>query len=225
MKIIFYFFLLIGLITCKRELTREKHEKLHQDSINQIILAMGINPDSSFSYNKYNKKLKNRNNTDSLIRIVSPSFAEHQFIFYNDTLTYYYFNEFPYDKMCGTGAINDFEDKKITELYKVKKKDLINIKSDTIEHFIQKLETKNSNEGFYPFALILAINKDSIKSKSLNQLRKYLINKNYRYNFRPLSTRERLVANAKFNNTSDDFSKINWDSVYYVDFKKFYPNN
>lgn len=127
--------------------------------------------------------------------------------------------------MCGTGAINDFEDKKITELYKVKKKDLINIKSDTIEHFIQKLETKNSNEGFYPFALILAINKDSIKSKSLNQLRKYLINKNYRYNFRLLSTRERLVANAKFNNTSDDFSEINWDSVYYVDFKKFYPNN
>ncbi|MDO3385916.1 hypothetical protein QWI17_08705, partial [Gilvimarinus sp. SDUM040013] len=101
--------------------------------------------DSSFSYRKYNKALNDYYSKDSLIPEPSFDFAEDQFIFYNDTLTYYYFNEFPYDKMCGTGAINDFEDKKITELYKVKKKDLINIKSDTIEHFIQKLETKNSN--------------------------------------------------------------------------------
>lgn len=225
MKTIFYFFLLVGLTNCKHELTKEELEKLHKDSINQNFLKMGINTDSSFSYNKYNKELNDYFKKDSLLPEPPFYFTGNQFIFYNDTLTYYYFNEFPYDKMCGTGALNDFEDKKITELYKVKKNDLILIKSDTIENFIKKLEAKKNYDERIPFSLIIAINKDSIKSKSLDQLRKYLINTNYRYIFRPLSTRERLVVNAKYNNTSDDFSKIDWDSAYYMDFKKFYPNN
>ncbi|MGV0996354.1 hypothetical protein [Empedobacter falsenii] len=52
-----------------------------------------------------------------------------------------------------------------------------------------------------------------------------MINTDFRYVFRPLSTRERLVANEKFKNTSEDFSKINWDSAYHEDYKKFYPEN
>ena len=66
---------------------------------------------------------------------------------------------------------------------------------------------------------------DSIKNKELQKLREYLVNTDFGYQYRPISTRERLVADAKFNNTSEDFSKINWDSAYHEDYKKFYPEN
>jgi len=44
------YFLLLGfvLLSCKRELSQDERDKLRQDSINQKILAMGMNADSSF---------------------------------------------------------------------------------------------------------------------------------------------------------------------------------
>lgn len=226
MKSIVCFLLLgFGLLSCKRELSQEERDKLHQDSINQKILAMGMNADSSFSFKKYYQELDEKNSKDSLLVKSTFDFAEDQFIFYNDTLIYYYNNEFPYDEMCGTEALSNFNDKKITELFKVKKKDLILIKSDTIIDFIKRIEQKTEKDRRIPKSIIIGINKDSIKSKELQKLRNYLINTKLRYTYRPLSTRERLVADAKFKNTSEDFSKINWDSAYHVDFKKFYPEN
>ncbi len=226
MKSIVYFLLLgFGLLSCERELSQEERDKLHQDSINQMILAMGMNADSSFSYRKYNKALNDYYSKDSLIPEPPFDFAEDQFIFYNDTLIYYYNNEFPYDDFCGTPSFQAERNKEIYEEFKVKKKDLILIKSDTIIDFIKRIEQKTEKDKRIPKSIIIGINKDSIKSKELQKLRKYLINTDFRYVFRPLSTRERLVADAKFKNTSEDFSKINWDSAYHVDFKKFYPEN
>lgn len=226
MKSIVYFLLLgFGLLSCKRELSQEERDKLHQDSINQKILAMGMNADSSFSYRKYNKALNDYYSKDSLIPEPSFDFAEDQFIFYNDTLIYYYNNEFPYDDFCGTPSFQAERNKEIYEEFKVKKKDLILIKSDTIIDFIKRIEQKTEKDKRIPKSIIIGINKDSIKSKELQKLRKYLINTDFRYVFRPLSTRERLVADAKFNNTSEDFSKVNWDSAYHEDYKKFYPEN
>ncbi len=226
MKSIVYFLLLgFGLLSCKRELSQEERDKLHQDSINQKILAMGMNADSSFSYKKYNKALNDYYSKDSLIPEPPFDFAEDQFIFYNDTLIYYYNNEFPYDDFCGAPSFQAERNKEIYEQFKVKKKDLILIKSDTIIDFIKRIEQKTEKDKRIPKSIIIGINKDSIKSKELQKLRKYLINTDFRYVFRPLSTRERLVADAKFKNTSEDFSKINWDSAYHVDFKKFYPEN
>ena len=98
-------------------------------------------------------------------------------------------------------------------------------KSDKIIDLVKRISVKIDNDKRIPKSIIIGINKDSIKSKELQKLRKYLINTKLRYIYRPLSTRERLVADAKFKNTSEDFSKINWDSAYHVDFKKFYPKN
>ena len=226
MKSIVYFLLLgFGLLSCKRELSQDERDKLRQDSINQKILAMGMNADSSFSYRKYNKALNYYYSKDSLIPEPPFDFAEDQFIFYNDTLIYYYNNEFPYDDFCGTPSFQAERNKEIYEEFKVKKKDLILIKSDTIIDFIKRIEQKTEKDKRISKSIIIGINKDSIKSKELQKLRKYLINTDFRYVFRPLSTRERLVANEKFKNTSEDFSKINWDSAYHEDYKKFYPEN
>ncbi|MGV0919627.1 hypothetical protein ACTS94_04425 [Empedobacter falsenii] len=220
-------FLLLGfvLLSCKRELSQDELDKLRQDSINQKILAMGMNADSLFSYRKYNKALNDYYSKDSLIPEPPFDFAEDQFIFYNDTLVYYYNNEFFYDDFCGTPSFQAERNKEIYEEFKVKKKDLILIKSDTIIDFIKRIEQKTEKDKRIPKSIIIGINKDSIKSKELQKLRKYLINTDFRYVFRPLSTRERLVADAKFKSTSEDFSKINWDSAYHVDFRKFYPEN
>ena len=226
MKSIVYFLLLgFGLLSCKRELSQDERDKLYQDSIHQKILAMGMNADSSFSYRKYNKALNDYYSKDSLIPEPPFDFAEDQFIFYNDTLIYYYNNEFPYDDFCGTPSFQAERNKEIYEEFKVKKKDLILIKSDTIIDFIKRIEQKTEKDKRISKSIIIGINKDSIKSKELQKLRKYLINTDFRYVFRPLSTRERLVANEKFKNTSEDFSKINWDSAYHEDYKKFYPEN
>ena len=68
MKVLFpFFFITISLLSCKRELSQEERDKLHRDSINQKILAMGMNADSSFSYRKYNKALNYYYSKDSLI--------------------------------------------------------------------------------------------------------------------------------------------------------------
>ena len=226
MKSIVYFLLLgCGLLSCKRELSQEERDKQHQDSIHQKILAMGMNADSSFSYRKYNKALNDYYSKDSLIPEPPFDFAEDQFIFYNDTLIYYYNNEFPYDDFCGTPSFQAESNKEIYEEFKVRKKDLILIKSDKIIDLVKRISVKIDNDKRIPKSIIIGINKDSIKSKELQKLRKYLINTKLRYIYRPLSTRERLVADAKFKNTSEDFSKINWDSAYHVDFKKFYPKN
>ena len=226
MKSIVYFLLLgFGLLSCKRELSQEERDKLHRDSINQKILAMGMNADSSFSYRKYNKALNDYYSKDSLIPEPPFDFAEDQFIFYNDTLIYYYNNEFPYDDFCGTPSFQAESNKEIYEEFKVRKKDLILIKSDKIIDLVKRISVKIDNDKRIPKSIIIGINKDSIKSKELQKLRKYLINTKLRYIYRPLSTRERLVADAKFKNTSEDFSKINWDSAYHVDFKNFRPEN
>ena len=226
MKSIVYFLLLgFGLLSCKRELSQEERDKQHQDSIHQKILAMGMNTDSSFSYRKYNKALNDYYSKDSLIPEPPFDFAEDQFIFYNDTLIYYYNNEFPYDDFCGTPSFQAESNKEIYEEFKVRKKDLILIKSDKIIDLVKRISVKIDNDKRIPKSIIIGINKDSIKSKELQKLRKYLINTKLRYIYRPLSTRERLVADAKFKNTSEAFSKINWDSAYHVDFKKFYPKN
>ncbi len=226
MKSIVYFLLLgCGLLSCKRELSQEERDKQHQDSIHQKILAMGMNTDSSFSYRKYNKALNDYDSKDSLIPEPPFDFAEDQFIFYNDTLIYYYNNEFPYDDFCGTPSFQAESNKEIYEEFKVRKKDLILIKSDKIIDLVKRISVKIDNDKRIPKSIIIGINKDSIKSKELQKLRKYLINTKLRYIYRPLSTRERLVADAKFKNTSEDFSKINWDSAYHVDFKNFRPEN
>ena len=226
MKSIVYFLLLgFVLLSCKRELSQDERDKLRQDSIDQKILSMGMNADSSFSYRKYNKALNDYYSKDSLIPEPPFDFAEDQFIFYNDTLIYYYNNEFPYDDFCGTPSFQAERNKEIYEEFKVKKKDLILIKSDTIIDFIKRIEQKTEKDKRIPKSIVIGINKDSIKSKELQKLRNYLINTKLRYIYRPLSTRERLVADAKFNNTSEDFSKVNWDSAYHEDYKKFYPEN
>ena len=226
MKVLFpFFFITISLLSCKRELSQEERDKLHRDSINQKILAMGMNADSSFSYRKYNKALNYYYSKDSLIPEPPFDFAEDQFIFYNDTLIYYYYNKFPYDDLCGTPSFQAESNKEIYEEFKVIKKDLVLLKSDTIIDFIKRIELKNEKDKRIPKSIIIAINKDSIKNRELQKLRKYLINTNLLYTYRSLSTRERLVVDAKFNNTSEDFTKINWDSAYHVDFKKFYPEN
>ena len=106
------------------------------------------------------------------------------------------------------------------------KKDLVKLNKKSIIELVKNLENEIvKSDKRISKSIIIGINKDSIKSKEIQKLRKYLINTDFRYVFRPLSTRERLVADAKFNNTSEDFSKINWDSAYHVDFKKFYPEN
>ena len=226
MKVLFpFFFITISLLSCKRELSQEERDKLHRDSINQKILAMGMNADSSFSYRKYNKALNDYYSKDSLIPEPPFDFAEDQFIFYNDTLIYYYNNEFPYDDFCGTPSFQAESNKEIYEEFKVRKKDLILIKSDKIIDLVKRISVKIDNDKRIPKSIMIGINKDSIKSKELQKLRKYLINTKLRYIYRPLSTRERLVADAKFKNTSEDFSKINWDSAYHVDFKNFRPEN
>ncbi|MGL5235357.1 MAG: hypothetical protein ACRC8Z_11535 [Empedobacter falsenii] len=226
MKSIVYFFLLgFGLLSCKRELTMEEREKLHQDSIHQEILAMGMNADSSFSYRKYEKDLEKSFEEHSVKpELIFIPFSDYQFIFYNDSVTYFYDNKFPYDNMCGTEALQNSNDKKITELFKVTKKDLVKLNDKSILDLVKNLENEIVKSD-KRVTIVLGVNKDSIKSKELQKLREYLVNTDFGYQYRPLSTRERLVADAKFKNTSEDFSKINWDSAYHEDYKKFYPEN
>ena len=226
MKSIVYFLLLgFGLLSCKRELSQDERDKLRQDSIDQKILSMGMNADSSFSYRKYEKDLEKKIEDDSVKpELIFIPFSDYQFIFYNDSVTYFYYNKFPYDKICGTEALQNSNDKKITELFKVTKKDLVKLNDKSILDLVKNLEN-DIVKSDKRVTIVLGVNKDSIKNKELQKLREYLVNTDFGYQYRPISTRERLVADAKFNNTSEDFSKINWDSAYHVDFKKFYPKN
>ena len=226
MKSIVYFLLLgFGLLSCKRELSQDERDKLRQDSIDQKILSMGMNADSSFSYRKYEKDLEKKFEEDSVKpELIFISFSDYQFIFYNDSVTYFYYNKFPYDKICGTEALQNSNDKKITELFKVTKKDLVKLNDKSILDLVKNLEN-DIVKSDKRVTIVLGVNKDSIKNKELQKLREYLVNTDFGYQYRPLSTRERLVADAKFNNTSEDFSKINWDSAYHEDYKKFYPEN
>ena len=226
MKSIVYFLLLgCGLLSCKRELSRDERDRLRRDSIDQKILSMGMNADSSFSYRKYEKDLEKKFEEDSVKpELIFISFSDYQFIFYNDSVTYFYYNKFPYDKICGTEALQNSNDKKITELFKVTKKDLVKLNDKSILDLVKNLEN-DIVKSDKRVTIVLGVNKDSIKNKELQKLREYLVNTDFGYQYRPISTRERLVADAKFNNTSEDFSKINWDSAYHVDFKKFYPKN
>ena len=208
-----------------RELSQDERDKLRQDSIDQKILSMGMNADSSFSYRKYEKDLEKKFEEDSVKpELIFISFSDYQFIFYNDSVTYFYYNKFPYDKICGTEALQNSNDKKITELFKVTKKDLVKLNDKSILDLVKNLEN-DIVKSDKRVTIVLGVNKDSIKNKELQKLREYLVNTDFGYQYRPISTRERLVADAKFNNTSEDFSKINWDSAYHVDFKKFYPKN
>ena len=226
MKSIVYFLLLgFGLLSCKRELSQDERDKLRQDSIDQKILSMGMNADSSFSYRKYEKDLEKKFEEDSVKpELIFISFSDYQFIFYNDSVTYFYYNKFPYDKICGTEALQNSNDKKITELFKVTKKDLVKLNDKSILDLVKNLEN-DIVKSDKRVTIVLGVNKDSIKNKELQKLREYLVNTDFGYQYRPLSTRERLVADAKFNNTSEDFSKVNWDSAYHEDYKKFYPEN
>ena len=226
MKSIVYFLLLgFVLLSCKRELSQDERDKLYQDSIHQKILAMGMNADSSFSYRKYNKDLEKKFEEDSVKpELIFISFSDYQFIFYNDSVTYFYYNKFPYDKICGTEALQNSNDKKITELFKVTKKDLVKLNDKSILDLVKNLEN-DIVKSDKRVTIVLGVNKDSIKNKELQKLREYLVNTDFGYQYRPISTRERLVADAKFNNTSEDFSKVNWDSAYHEDYKKFYPEN
>ena len=226
MKSIVYFLLLgFGLLSCKRELSQEERDKLRQDSIDQKILSMGMNADSSFSYRKYEKDLEKKFEEDSVKpELIFISFSDYQFIFYNDSVTYFYYNKFPYDKICGTEALQNSNDKKITELFKVTKKDLVKLNDKSILDLVKNLEN-DIVKSDKRVTIVLGVNKDSIKNKELQKLREYLVNTDFGYQYRPISTRERLVADAKFNNTSEDFSKVNWDSAYHEDYKKFYPEN
>ena len=226
MKSIVYFLLLgFGLLSCKRELSQDERDKLRQDSIDQKILSMGMNADSSFSYRKYEKDLEKKIEDDSVKpELIFIPFSDYQFIFYNDSVTYFYYNKFPYDKICGTEALQDSNDKKITELFKVTKKDLVKLNDKSILDLVKNLEN-DIVKSDKRVTIVLGVNKDSIKNKELQKLREYLVNTDFGYQYRPISTRERLVADAKFNNTSEDFSKVNWDSAYHEDYKKFYPEN
>ncbi|WP_291089096.1 hypothetical protein [Empedobacter sp. UBA7494] len=106
--------------------------------------------------------------------------------------------------MCGTEALQNSNDKKITELFKVTKKDLVKLNDKSILDLVKNLENEIVKSD-KRVTNVLGVNKDSIKSKELQKLRNYLINTKLRYIYRPLSTRERLVADAKFKNTSEDF--------------------
>ena len=186
---------------------------------------MGMNADSSFSYRKYEKDLEKKFEEDSVKpELIFISFSDYQFIFYNDSVTYFYYNKFPYDKICGTEALQNSNDKKITELFKVTKKDLVKLNDKSILDLVKNLEN-DIVKSDKRVTIVLGVNKDSIKNKELQKLREYLVNTDFGYQYRPISTRERLVADAKFNNTSEDFSKVNWDSAYHEDYKKFYPEN
>ncbi|HCC93575.1 MAG TPA: hypothetical protein DEQ26_04485 [Flavobacteriaceae bacterium] len=231
MKFIVYFLLLgFGLLSCKRELSQEERDKLHQDSINQKILAMGMNADSSFSIKKYQHELKKFNDSkikkDSnlfMIEVIPMGLAPYQIIFYDDNLIYFYQDTIQIGRLlCGTEALQNYNEKKFTEIFKMNKNDLTEINKDSLILFLENIRISRNNK---PFSIDIAINKDPFKNNSLSKLRKYLSETDLRYTYRPLSTRERLVADAKFKNTSEDFSKINWDSAYHVDFRKFYPEN
>ena len=186
---------------------------------------MGMNADSSFSYRKYEKDLEKKIEDDSVKpELIFIPFSDYQFIFYNDSVTYFYYNKFPYDKICGTEALQNSNDKKITELFKVTKKDLVKLNDKSILDLVKNLEN-DIVKSDKRVTIVLGVNKDSIKNKELQKLREYLVNTDFGYQYRPISTRERLVADAKFNNTSEDFSKVNWDSAYHEDYKKFYPEN
>ena len=226
MKSIVYFLLLgFVLLSCKRELSQDERDKLRQDSIDQKILSLGMNADSSFSYRKYEKDLEKKFEEDSVKpELIFISFSDYQFIFYNDSVTYFYYNKFPYDKICGTEALQNSNDKKITELFKVTKKDLVKLNDKSILDLVKNLEN-DIVKSDKRVTIVLGVNKDSIKNKELQKLREYLVNTDFGYQYRPISTRERLVADAKFNNTSEDFSKVNWDSAYHEDYRKFYPEN
>ena len=226
MKSIVYFLLLgFVLLSCKRELSQDERDKLRQDSIDQKILSMGMNADSSFSYRKYEKDLEKKIEDDSVKpELIFIPFSDYQFIFYNDSVTYFYYNKFPYDKICGTEALQNSNDKKITELFKVTKKDLVKLNDKSILDLVKNLEN-DIVKSDKRVTIVLGVNKDSIKNKELQKLREYLVNTDFGYQYRPISTRERLVADAKFNNTSEDFSKVNWDSAYHEDYRKFYPEN
>ena len=228
-RLTLFTFLLLNLLSCKRELTEAEKKQQHQDSLFAYNMNMGMNADSSFSYRKYNEELESFFDKDS----IKPEknyidFDDYQFVFYNDTTTYFYYNKIEYP-WCGTPGIEASTKERINEEYKITTKDLILIKSDTIDSFVKQLKRKKNRDDRFPITIIFGINKDSISSKSLNKLRQFLnsseINNRINYVYRPLSTRERLVANAKFNHTSEDFSKINWDSAYHVDFKNFFKTN
>lgn len=224
--IVRYFFnilLCVFIFSCQRELTQEEKDQISKGSINLIYLAMGMNADSSFSIIKYQKDLWNYQQTLLPLLSINPTFDDYTILFYGNQV-YYYENPFKGQFLCGTGMMEIENNKMIAELYEVKKEDLKLIDSDTLIDFLNKIDIKNHPNMEMTSYLILAIEPEKLNSKSFINLRKYLLDHSYKYIIRPISTRERLVINSLITNGSDDFSNLDWDSIYKADFQRFYPN-
>lgn len=204
--------------SCKRELTQEEKDKITQDSITAVHLAMGMNADSIFSISKYQKDLNTYEKLNDLEDPFLHDFDDYTLIFHHNDKVFYYENPFKGYWLCGTASIELRNKKMIAELYEVTKKDIKKIESYDLINFAKNIKIVDE---FRP--IVLAINKDQLKSKSFFQLRKYLIDNNREFQIRPTSTRERLVVQAYMYNTSDDFSTLDWDSIYKADYKRFHP--
>lgn len=223
MKYFLFLTIIFSLISCQRELTQEEKDKISQDSINQIWLAMGMNTDSSFSIIKYQKDLYTYEKENDLLDPFLHDFDDYTFIFNSNDEVFYYENPYKGYWLCGTASIELRKKKMIAELYEVEKQDLKKIDSDTLIHFIKKIDFKKTSNSDSYTSLVLAIEPEKLNSVSFLKLRKFLLENSYKYIIRPISTRERLVSNAFINDTSDDFSKVNWDSIYKVDYNRFHP--
>ncbi len=217
--------LIILIFSCKNAKSEQEIIPAKNNSID-LYKSFGFLADSSFSIKKYqldrNRKLEQINKNDSNeIYFERLDFDDHQFLIYNDTTMYYYFNEFPYDQMCGTEAISDFNNKKITELFQVKKEDLKRIDSDTLIHFVKSLTLRKEFRPDVNSYIILGLSPQKTKNNGFEKLLLFLIENNYKYIIRPFSTRERLVSDAVFENKSVNIENLDWDSIHKVDFKNF----
>lgn len=180
---------------------------------------MGMNSDSTFSITKYQKDLLNYEKENDLVDPFLHDFDDYTLLFYTNDEVFYYENPMKGFWLCGTASIELRNKKMIAELHEVQKQDLKKIDSDTLIQFIKKIDFKKDSDT----SLVLVIEPDNLKSKSFLTLRKFLLENSYKFIIRPISTRERLVSNAFINNSSEDFSKLNWDSIYKIDYKRFHP--
>ncbi|MBS7333168.1 MAG: hypothetical protein KIG88_06205 [Weeksellaceae bacterium] len=180
---------------------------------------MGMNSDSTFSITKYQKDLLNYEKENDLLDPFLHDFDDYTLLFHTNGEVFYYENPMKGFWLCGTASIELRNKKMIAELHEVQKQDLKKIDSDTLIQYIKKIDFKKDSDT----SLVLAIEPDNLKSKSFLTLRKFLLENSYKFIIRPISTRERLVSNAFINHSSDDFSKLNWDSIYKIDYKRFHP--
>ena len=213
--------------SCKRELSAEERAMQAQDSIKAFYLNFGMNADSTFSITKYQKDWKDHlediQETTGEVVEENPIFDDYTLIFNANDEIFYYENPLKGYWLCGTASLELYHHKMIAELHEVQKQDIKKIDADTLIGFIKKINFKKKSDNDSYSSLVLAIGPDQLNSKPFLRLREYMYENLNKYTIRPISTRERLVTEALIKNTSEDFSALNWDSIYQADFKRFYP--